>query len=90
MPLFERAILRTGSTNHIGHRPAVALGQPACHSIAGGAAQGAPLQSLFQFDRNFRQEYLLRKRYNTRRVTGKRPCRHVSWRFRWHLAAAIR
>ncbi len=59
--LFERAILRTGSTDNIGDRPAAALGQHARREMAWGTVRSARGQSPVQLDRNFRQEFLSRR-----------------------------
>jgi hypothetical protein len=45
VPLFERAILRTGSTDHILDRPTIALGQHARCGLARGTVHSAPRQS---------------------------------------------
>jgi hypothetical protein len=56
MLLLKYAILRTGSADHIGHRPAVAFCQHPGGNMPWTAALFASCHRLLQFHRNFCQE----------------------------------
>jgi len=58
VPFLKKAIRRTRSADHVGDRPAISARQHLWRGTAWGTGRGAVRQSMFQFDRNFRQEFL--------------------------------
>ena len=64
VPLFERAVARSGGADDVGDRPAIALREAPRRGFTGSAMQCAPRQSPLQFDRNFCQDPSPEKPYN--------------------------
>src|SRR5271167_610806 len=73
MPLFKRAVAWARAADHPRHTPAFPARQCPPRGLSRSMAIGASCHNRLKFDRNFRQEYLLAKGYNTARDAGKRP-----------------
>ena len=56
--LFERAIVRAGRTDYVGHGPAFAARENARHGLARSAVLAMVRQRAIQFDRNFCQDLI--------------------------------